>query len=209
MESKIEVIKKKLKGDILFIYIIWLAFLCLGGSQIMNIINCARISSDKFEVKMVEDGKYYGLFIEGEEIEPVDYNEYYSNIVNAEEEDGGSSIKLVYIANEVKKTVECVFMACIVLCIYLIFDKIKKGNSPFQRDSVKYLRCTAVLIICEGVIASALKYVIIIGSSEEYWGYLKISPSDIFIVILGVIVGMISEVFKYGCDLQEDSDLIA
>lgn len=209
MEKKMKSIQSKLKSDIAFIFIMGIVFLYVGGSMVYNVMRYSKVPASAYEVKMKEDNNCSALYVEEQEICYVDYNEYFSIINGMSDEYADEYVKYIYVGNLAKDLIRCIFMSFALFCIYMIFDKIKKGESPFQKSSVIYLRVAGIFIFCEGFVACIAKYLIIITGTDEIAINLRISQQDIILIIFGVIVAMISEIFKYGCELQEDSDLIA
>lgn len=209
MEKKMKAIETKLKSDIAFILIMGIMFLCVGGSRGYSVMRYAKVPASAYEVKMSEDNSYYVLYVEEKEIGYVDYNEYCSITNGMADEYADEYVKYIYVGNLAKDLIRFIFMSFALFCIYMIFDKIKKGESPFQKSSVIYLRVAGIFVFCEGFVACVAKYLIIIIGTDEMMINLLISQQDIFLIIFGVIIAMISEIFKYGCELQEDSDLIA
>ena len=215
MDKKIETVKQKLKGDIYCIYIIFIALTCLIAVTIFNTVKFGLVPASEYKVELTLDEmsedtafEYYSLYIDGENMGAVDYNEMCSDNAN-DDTDDNKCIKTMFLAGEVEKILKLIIISVVVASVYFMFDKIKKGESPFQRDSVKILRCAAILIIVEGILPGVVKFLIAFFSMSCVSMNMTFDPQDIFIVVLGIVVGMISEVFRYGCDLQEDSDLIA
>lgn len=209
MEKKMKEIQRKLKLDIAFILIMGVVFLYAGGSLVYDVIAYSKVPVSDYEVKM-QDGKNSSiLYVEGEETVYVDYSEYWRVIDGEKHESYKTYAKYIYLGSLVKDLIRCIFMGLTLFCIYMIFHKIEKGESPFQKSSVRYLRIAGIILFCEGLIACVAEFLVIIIGVDEIMIHLVIYQQDIFLIVFGVIVAMISEIFKYGCDLQEDSDLIA
>jgi len=207
MKNSLDKIKKRLKGDTIFLYFLSILFLSLSATSIYTIVKYSMFDVDKFELRYVgdEDEKYYASFVNGEEMDYVNYND----VCNISEEDIPRYIKASSISKEAQNAVQGIFIGLIIMSIYMIFSEINKGNTPFQNKSIRYLRIAAVLTICEAFVAFGIKILIMNTMLSSVSIYSRITPSDIFIIAIGVFIGMISEIFEYGCVLQEDSDSIA
>jgi hypothetical protein len=208
MEKKMNSIKKALKGDIWFVLIMGLVFVIAGLCMTMDVIRLQGISSDKYEVKYIEDEDCYALTIDQDIVDLVDYNTY-SEGINYFPEEGGKYIKAVYIASQVDAILRCVFIATIIFLMYIIFQKIEKGISPFQRSSVKCFRVAGFIIFFGGIVGALINNFIVSIFMDELFLNIVFDVMDMAFIVLGVIMEIIGEIFKYGCELQEDSDLIA
>lgn len=207
MQNSLERVKKRLKGDSIFLFFSLIVFFSLTGNSLFNIIKYATIDVDKFELKYVEEAeeKYYASFVNGEEVDYIDFNE----VCNLSDTDIPKYIKALCISDEAQKAVQCIFIGLIIMSIYMILSEINKGNTPFQKKNIKWLRIAAVLTICEAFVAFEVKFIILMSMLSSVSIYSRITPSDIFVLAIGVFIGMVSEIFDYGCALQEDSDSIA
>lgn len=209
MSDSIVKLKKRLRGDIWFLWIVMFIVIGLAGYFAFIAIYCGGKPAADFEVKMTmdaEENQYYALFIAGEEMTPVNYNEYVPLNNGIDEH---LAIKNRCVVKESQKVVRCVIIAVVLFTLIMLFSYVKKEESPFQRKCVNALRIAAVSVILLGMLPEAVGFFLnsILNLSAEIAIYLE--PTSIFVIVIGVVIGMISEIFHYGCMLQEDVDSIA
>ena len=203
MEEKIAKVKRCVKGDRIFIRVLLFLMISVATYTLGDIVNYSLKSAESFEVKMVDDGifkGYYCLYIDGENYDTVDYNEYLSSV----DENGNTNIKMCIIAQEVGTLVKIIFMGIIFNFAYLILDNIFE---PFSKKNIMRLRIMAVLTML-----LALMPAIIMNSIKMIYFYninIGFSQINFFVMMTGVLLGVISEVFKYGHELQEEIEQIA
>lgn len=103
-----------------------------------------------------------------------------------------------------------IFVSCLMIGL-IIFDAHKNG-SPFTKKVIRGLRFLAIWVLCTGFLPIPLTNIIheartgsiTIVTLEEYF-----AGMNVVIMLLGVLIGIISEIFVYGYELQQDNDLIA
>lgn len=88
----------------------------------------------------------------------------------------------------------------------LILLEIRKTGKPFSKRIITKLRIMAVVLFAGGLIPSFTTTPI---SEAEYSVSMVFDMQNILLLALGVIIGIVSEVFVYGLSLQEDNDMIA
>ena len=106
-----------------------------------------------------------------------------------------------------KRGIQAIVMMLPLLIVYLILKRIEKTGKPFDEKIVKMLRILALMIIIAGVLPAFVETFANLVRFETFT--VEFNGFDLFIPLLGVIIGIISEIFVYGKELQEDSDLIA
>ncbi len=94
----------------------------------------------------------------------------------------------------------------VLLLLCLILANVRKNGKPFSAAIIWKLRIIAVIIVAAGCMPS---YVEVNTSDNIKIVYTTVNFQNFFIIALGVIVGIISQIFVYGHKLQEDNDLIA
>ena len=87
----------------------------------------------------------------------------------------------------------------------LILLEIHKTGKPFSKRIIVKLRIMAVILFTVGLIPSQQT----IPTSEVEYSVMIYDMHNILLLALGVIIGILSEVFVYGLRLQEDNDMIA
>jgi len=88
----------------------------------------------------------------------------------------------------------------------LILLEIRKTGKPFSKKIITKLRIMAVVLIAGALIPS---YATVPISEQEYSVVIVFDMQNMLFIALGVIIGILSEVFVYGLSLQEDNDSIA
>ncbi len=93
------------------------------------------------------------------------------------------------------------------LCfLSLILLEIRKTGKPFSKKIITKLRVMAIILFGGGLIPSYMTSSI---SENESLVSATFDMQNVLIIALGVIIGIISEIFVYGLSLQEDNDSIA
>lgn len=85
--------------------------------------------------------------------------------------------------------------------------EVRKGITPFSMRNVFKLRAIAVLSFFVALLPVAINAI----SSIILFKYLtfEFSSLNFYIISIGIVFGIISEIFKYGSNLQEEMDQIA
>lgn len=201
MEDKIMKVKKAVKGDRIFLSFVVTLLIGFACNHIYDIVQLSKKTPEVFEVNMVEKqglGDTYRLFVEGEQWSEVNYNEYMS--VDAK---GNTNFKMCLIIEKAGKITSNLFMAVIFYFAYLILDNIFQ---PFSKNNIRRLRIIAVLTM----LLSLMPVVVMTIMRIIYFSYVNIPVSQInpFIILTGILFGVLSEIFKYGFELQDEIDQI-
>lgn len=207
MNINLKVLQKKLKIDTIILWVVSILFALSIISSIEKIIEYSRMNKSDFEVKLAStethnNTKNYYLFIEGERRYPVDYN-YYGRFDST----GSTNVKANLIIDNMMSIVKSVLMEVIFIFINRMLSRVKKGVSPFSRKSVSFLRKIAIF----SFLLALLPKIFDIVSSMIVFQYITFSFSSLnfYIISIGVAFGLLSEIFRYGCELQENIDQIA
>ena len=107
----------------------------------------------------------------------------------------------------IRRGIHSVFSAIALILLYSGLRRIAVTGKPFDDKIVNLLRAIAITIMVGGFLPPFVEGFINIVRGSEF--VLNFGDIDIFIPLAGVIVGILSEIFVYGKDLQEDNDLIA
>lgn len=203
MEERINKLKKGVKTDGIITLIIVLIMLASSVASLVDIIKLSNKNSQAFEVKILNDGKdkgNYCLFIDGENQGPVDYNEYLAYV----DSNGNINVKICHIAAGIAVLIRRPFMAVIFYFAYLILKNIFK---PFCKNNIRTLRIMSLLTLLLSCVPALVEDVI----KAVTFGNTTIvfSQMDFFAFMMAVLLGIISEVFKYGNYLQEEIEQIA
>ncbi|MBA4688539.1 DUF2975 domain-containing protein [Candidatus Galacturonibacter soehngenii] len=202
MEDKIMKMKKEIKGDRIFLSLIVTLLIGFAFNHIYDIVQLAKKAPEVFEVKMIEDERQngtYHLFVEGEQWSEVNYNEYMASV----DAQGNTNFKMCLIIEKVGKITSNLFMAVIFYFAYLMLDNIFQ---PFSKNNIRRLRIIAVLTM----LLSLMPVVVMTIMRYVYFSYVNVAVSQInpFIILSGILFGVLSEIFKYGFELQDEIDQI-
>lgn len=104
-----------------------------------------------------------------------------------------------------------VFSSVVLGMLAWIFVDVKKIGTPFAKPVIKKLQIMAWIIMVAAFAPDLITQFVQMaaGFSVRIIFEITIGSKSIFIMWLGVIVGITSEIFKYGVKLQEDVDSIA
>jgi len=165
------------------------------------------MNADRFEIREVDvsdssSPEEIGLYIDGELSSLGD-----ESIARSITTPDYTNPKYPFVINKVIEAIRLIFMGLILSVVYAIFCTIQSGSTPFSKKCVNYLRVVALLTILLGVVPSTAH--IILNFIIYNASYVQINPVQLFIVLLGVVIGMISEIYRYGTALQDDIDSIA
>ncbi len=203
MEEKINKVKKRIKGDRIFISIILFVMICIATYTTYEIVKFSFMSSESFAVKVVDKGSLKGLYcllIDGQNWDTVDYNEYLASV----DENGNINIKMCVIIQEIGTLIKTIIMAIIFCFAYLILVNIYE---PFSPKNIYRLRIIAVLTMLLALLPESV--MIIVKLVVFYNVNISISQINFFVLMTGVLLGVISEIFNYGHELQEEIEQIA
>lgn len=93
----------------------------------------------------------------------------------------------------------------------LVFQDIRKLQTPFAKPIIHKLRAMAIVISIAAVVPELLSRCVemMMGQTSKMTFNLSLGNETTFILLIGMIVGIVSEIFVYGAKLQEDVDSIA
>ena len=104
------------------------------------------------------------------------------------------------------------FVAVTMLLLSLILREIHLTGKPFSKKNVNRLRGMGVLLMTAGFapeIAKAISYMLELNTYGASIRLSAFSGTSYCIMFFGVVCGLISEIFRYGCELQDNMDSIA
>jgi hypothetical protein len=143
------------------------------------------------------------LYIDGEPYSVVDYNDYVRSDGTANSANPKAALVIEYSV----RAFQCLLGAAVFWMMYMIFVQVQKETTPFSRKNVRYLRIAAVLTMLLGLLPGAVKFFMSFIVYSSTFGQFTVGA---FLTIsFGIVLGMISEIFVYGCTVQEDLDQIA
>ena len=204
MEQKMDKIKKGIKADSIFIFIVILILTVLTFISVADVIRYSQKDSGAFEMKLdkVMDRENYCLFIDGENYTTVDYNEYANTDAG-----GNTNEKMCLIIDSTGRAVSSIMMAVLFLFAYFMMQNIVKDGKPFSRKNINRLRIMAVITMLAALIPGSVEMLMTFAVFSN--AIVQLPQVTILVLVLGVLLGVISEVFRYGYELQEDLDQIA
>ena len=88
----------------------------------------------------------------------------------------------------------------------LILLEIKKTGKPFSKKIITKLRAMTLFLMLGGLMPRITELKTQAGNDAISFTF---SSMNMLIIFLGIIIGIISEIFVYGLSLQEDNDMIA
>ena len=107
----------------------------------------------------------------------------------------------------IRRGIHSIFSAVALILLYLGLSRIAATGKPFDTKIINLLRAIAIVIMVGGLLPPFAEGFVSLTQGKSF--ELNFGDLDIFIPLAGVIVGILSEIFVYGKDLQEDNDLIA
>lgn len=96
----------------------------------------------------------------------------------------------------------------VTLILGFVLLDVRKNGTPFTKRVINLLRSLAVIVMITGLLPEMFTPII----DEARTGTIHFdifSGSNVIIIIIGVCIGIISEIFVYGYELQKDNDSIA
>ncbi|MCR4795622.1 MAG: hypothetical protein K5898_10765 [Ruminococcus sp.] len=88
----------------------------------------------------------------------------------------------------------------------LILLEIKKTGKPFSKKIIIKLRAMALVLIIGGLMPR-IDEITSEGGNEAL--SFTLNSTNMLIIFIGIMIGILSEIFVYGHSLQQDNDLIA
>lgn len=100
----------------------------------------------------------------------------------------------------------------IILTVFVILsifmEDLRKNGSPFTLKNISRLRAIAVLTMISAVLPElVMSFAGFFDDTAIFT--LTFTLANAVLLLLGVVFGIVSEVFKYGYDLQKEMDSIA
>lgn len=200
MNNKLDKFSKKINRDSIIIYLAIFTMIGVMAFPIINIINYAGKDPVNFEVKIAKEEGFdgsYCLYIDGKMYELVDYNDY-----NKLDRNGYKNVKMCLIIEEIGMAIKSFMILILFLIVYQIMRSIIKEGMPFTEKNIKKLRMAAIITILNAIIPGCLKTMITMLFFTNSNAHL--SQTNILVIILGVLIGAVSEIFKYGYELQNN-----
>lgn len=98
--------------------------------------------------------------------------------------------------------------ACMMVLSLILWD-IRKKESPFCRSVVNKLRGLAFAFFITGFAPFLITLPVDFFTGMSMTATAVLTYNFWFILLAGLIIGIVSEIFVYGTELQEDNDMIA
>lgn len=108
----------------------------------------------------------------------------------------------------IRNGIYAVIVSVALVLISLILLEVRKHSRPFSKGVIWKLRILAVWIIVSSLLSGVITQIIQSGSKMELVVF-PVNTTILLVVVLGVIIGILSEIFVYGHELQNDMDYIA
>ena len=110
-------------------------------------------------------------------------------------------------ANMLNGSVQGLVMSITFVIISLIIFEIMKHGKPFSKRIIVKLRVLGIWVMLSAYLLDVVSFIVEFLKNNE--GYFFPDMSNVFVSLLGVLLIIISEIFYYGHELQEDVDSIA
>lgn len=104
--------------------------------------------------------------------------------------------------------IRSILLAVVFVLLALILGEIQKNGKPFTKANCTKLRVMAIITICCAFVPMLVASVAGFFDPNATF-QLSLEMNDIFLGIAGAIIGIVSEIFYYGNELQDEMDSIA
>lgn len=199
-------IQQRIKVGTVVISLFYFVMFSASMLSMINAIEYKLKPASDYEVKLVQDGntkvEYYALYIGGEEYQQVDFNEYGQDGMP-----GSNSAKQVLFTEHCVKAIQCLLVAIVLFFISMALKDVQNGGKPFSKFFIRCLRLSALFTILLGILPGTVKFILSMFYLSNY--FIKISANAFFVILIGIVIGVISEIFIYGKEHQEEMDQIA
>ena len=199
MDEKSKDLSIRMKGDSKMVRLLMLLMMVLVIGKCFSIGRMMQKAPSDFTVTQKE-GKYV-LFIEKEEKKEINYNDYATK-----DEAGNTNYRMSYIRELVTSGMtELCLCAFLILCT-LFFQNVVRSGRPFEHRNTRYLQIMACILVLTPFAVGVARMFVDMAVFSKTQFTLTASRSAYFII--GATLGVISEVFHYGEQLQTDVDQI-
>lgn len=99
-----------------------------------------------------------------------------------------------------------VFVTFIILSMFM--QDLYKTGKPFTKKSITRLRAIAIISMIGAVLPELVSSIAGMFDADAVFT-LEVNFADIIIILLAAVFGILSEVFEYGYELQQEMDEIA
>lgn len=121
----------------------------------------------------------------------------------AEDGSGTLTTTVPALAECLKKGIELVLFAAVMLIASGLFRQIAKDGTPFQAKCVNRLRMIAILLLLNAVVPNLVQCLIVGFAVSWRASGFSFGLDSLF---LGMIFFLLTNIFSYGCMLQRESD---
>ncbi|MDD6772203.1 MAG: DUF2975 domain-containing protein [Inconstantimicrobium porci] len=107
----------------------------------------------------------------------------------------------------IEDSIRVIVIFLIFLFMDIILRAVLKHGKPFTKKTVNCLRTISILIMLVALLpktAAVAEGILYSGTSVVTIDFIK----DGAVLMIGAVIGIISEIFRYGCDLEEEMDYI-
>lgn len=121
----------------------------------------------------------------------------------------GGDIGNEYMVDYASLFVKLSCLAVSQLLLGLILQEITKGGKPFNNRNVKKIRWMAIVLIASWPIQIIVSVILTAMNPMTNGILIQIGFNDIVLSLFGAIIGIISEIFFYGKEIEDEIDTIA
>ena len=206
MKTSLEKLERNVKTDRACVLILAIFTALFALTMLFDGLSLMSKEPADFSIQ-VETNEIFGfeemnLYIDGEMSHTI-----YTNYYLLENEDGNTDYRAMAMIEKCRGAVQYTLMTVITVLVYFLFRGCKKMQTPFTSRSVHLLRWIAGLTMAVTLLPELI--CMVMSMCMFSYAIFEIPSYAYFLLILGAVLGMIAEVFKYGAVLQEDSDSIA
>lgn len=107
------------------------------------------------------------------------------------------------LAECIKKGIELILFAIMMFFASRMFRQISADGTPFRIESVRRMKRIAILLLINAVLPNLVQCLIVGFSVSWKASSFSLGLSSLF---LGLIFYLLTQIFSYGCILQQESD---
>jgi len=102
------------------------------------------------------------------------------------------------------------FIAWAMLMLSLVLGEIHRTGKPFSQKNVNRFRAMGFILIFASIIPEAAKGLVgFADPTATYATFQLLTARSLCVMFFGVVCGLVSEIFRYGYELQDNMDSIA
>ena len=101
-------------------------------------------------------------------------------------------------------------IAAAMRILSLVLGEIHRTGKPFSQKNINRFRAMAYILIFASIIPEAAKGLVgFADPTATYATFQLLTARSLCVMFFGVVCGLVSEIFRYGYELQDNMDSIA